>query len=307
MTGAAVFAAYAAAAGFGGPAALCRGWSPRMPRTTMSLWLTLAASWIVAVTLAALALAAPSMLTWPASHAQRAGELAGTPGRTVAAGAALLLAAAVVLRACWHVARGLARARRQYRQHSAYLAVAGLPDQALGAVVLDGSSPAAYCIPRGHPRVVITASTLSLLTPGQLQAVLAHERAHLRGRHHLILTIASALGSAFPAIPLLARAGEELAVLAEMAADDAAACRHDRADLAAALVILARAGVRTTALTAGGPAAVARIKRLLATAPRPGLPARTARLAAAAAALAIPAVISCLPLIIAACEAAGRG
>jgi hypothetical protein len=62
--------------------------------------------------------------------------------------------------------------------------------------------------------------------------------------------VVSALARAFPAVPLSARAGEELAVLAEMAADDAAARRHDRGDLAAALVILARAGVRATALTA---------------------------------------------------------
>jgi hypothetical protein len=66
----------------------------------------------------------------------------------------------------------------------------------------------------------------------------AHERAHLRGHHHLMLAVAAALARAFPAVPLLARAAAELAVLAEM--------------------------------TVGGPAAIARIQRLLAPPAPPG-------------------------------------
>src|SRR5581483_3535026 len=97
----------------------------------------------------------------------------------------------------------------------------------------------------------------------QLQAVLAHERAHLRCRHHLMLAAAAALARAFPRVPLFAQAGPELGVLAEMAAD-AAARRHGPDHLAKALVILARAGTRPAALAAGGPAAIARIQRLLA-------------------------------------------
>jgi bla regulator protein blaR1 len=75
-----------------------------------------------------------------------------------------------------------------------------------------------------------------------------------------LLASAAALARAFPAIPLLARAAAELAVLAEMTADDDAR-HHNPADLAAALVTLATTGSRTTALTAGDPAAIARIHR----------------------------------------------
>jgi hypothetical protein len=120
-----------------------------------------------------------------------------------------------------------------------------------------------------------------------------------------MLATAAALACAFPPVPLLARAPAELAVLAEMTADDDAARRHDPPDLAdpaAALVTLAGAGIRTTALTAGGPAAIARIQRLLAPPPQPGLPVRTVRLAAGLAALMIPAAITSLPLAIAACD-----
>ena len=164
----------------------------------------------------------------------------------------------------------------------------------------------AYCLPIGRHRIVVSTAALAALGPGQLQAVLAHERAHLRSRHHVALATASALGCAFPRVPLFAQAGEQLAVLAEMAADDAAARRHDPGELAEALVVLARAGARARALTAGGPAAMARIQRLLAPPPRPGRPARIARLAAGAAALMLPAAIACLPLIAVACDVARR-
>ena len=301
MTGGVILAAYALAAGFGAPAALCRNWARHAPRFAAGLWLALAASWLAAAALAGLTLLVPLSLTWQASGGQPPSPLGGIAGGPPAAAAGVLLAAAITARASWHLTRGLARARREHRAHAAFLAAAGRPDQALDAVILDDDAPAAYCLPRGRHRVVVSAGTLARLSPGQLHAVLAHERAHLRGHHHLMLAAAAALARAFPAIPLLARAPAELAVLAEITADTAAARRHDPADLAAALVTLASTASRAATLTAAGPAAVARIQQLLAPSPRPGLPARTARLAAGLAALMIPAAIACLPLAIAAC------
>jgi Zn-dependent protease with chaperone function len=296
---AALLAAYAVAAGFGGPAVLRRSWLARVPAIAITLWLTLAASWVVAVTLAALTLAMPSLLTWRAAGGHAILAVSQVPGAVVAG---VLLAAAVMLRTGCCLASDLAGAWREQREHAAFLAAAGHPDRALEAVVLDDDAPAAYSLPRGRHRIVVSAATVTLLSSGQLRAVLAHERAHLRGHHQLALTAARALARAFPAVPLLARAVAEAAVLAEMAADDAAARGHDREDLAAALVILGRAGVRTAALTAGGPAALARIDRLLAP------PARRALLSRAVgiAALAVAAAIACLPLIATACDLATR-
>jgi hypothetical protein len=57
-----------------------------------------------------------------------------------------------------------------------------------------------------------------------------------------------------------------------MTADDAAARRHDPADLAAALVTLASTATHITVLAAGGLAAVARIRRLLSRPPSSALP-----------------------------------
>ena len=307
MTVAILLAAYAAATGVIAPAALRRGWSASAPRFAIGLWLVLSLSWIAAAALALVAVAAPVELTWPRSRAADMTLAAhAAPGPVAASAAGLLLAATVLGRAGGCVACELARARRQRREHAAFLQAAGRPDQALGAVVLDEDAPAAYCLPGGSHRIVITAGTRAALGPAQLQAVLAHERAHLRGRHHLLLATASAVSRAFPFVPLLAQAGAQVAALAEMAADDAASRRHDPGDLAAALVILAIAGTRAPALAAGGPAAAARIQRLLAPPPVPGRPARTTRLAAAVGALALPAAVACFPLLAAACDVASR-
>jgi Zn-dependent protease with chaperone function len=298
-----LLAAYAVAAGMIAPAALRRGWSARAPQLAIGLWLVLSLSWVTAVALAVLAVAVPVQLTWLGSGAAGA-ALVARPAVVSAAG--LLLAVAVLARAGGCVACELICARRQRREHAAFLRAAGQPDPALGALVLDEDAPAAYCLPGGRHRIVVTAGTRAALGPAQLQAVLSHERAHLRGRHHLLLGMASGISRAFPFVPLLAQAGAQVAVLAEMAADDAAACRHNPADLAAALVILSTARTRAAGLTAGGPAATARIQRLLAPLPRPGRLARATRLAVGAGALALPAVIACLPLLAAACDVASR-
>lgn len=130
MTGGVILAAYAVAAGFGAPALLRRGWARRTPRIAITLWLMLTASWLAAVPLIMLTLAVPSFLTWRAS----AGRVpSGTPGGTPAAVAGTLLAAAVAGWAYWHLAHGLAAARRGHRAHAAFLAAAGRPDPVLGA------------------------------------------------------------------------------------------------------------------------------------------------------------------------------
>jgi Peptidase family M48 len=295
-----LFAAYAAGVGFLAPALLDRNWSVHAPRLAIIVWLALSASFVAAAVLAGLAMAVRFPLTWSmgAAGMTRAGYPA--PGGAVTTAAGLLLAAAIVLRTGGCLASGLAQARRDRREHAAFLAGTGRMDAALGAVILGQDAPAAYCLPGERDLVVVSAGAVAALQPRQLQAVLAHERAHLRGHHHALLTWASALGRALPMVQLLAGAGPRLAPLAEMAADDAAVRRHAPADLAAALVILARSGARATALTASGTAAVTRIERLLAP---PARRRRPARLAAAAAALTLPALLACLSLLAAACDA----
>jgi len=114
----------------------------------------------------------------------------------------------------------------------------------------------------------------------------------------MILALATSLSRAFPRVPLLSQAPPQLAVLAEMAADGAAARYHHRDDLAAALVVLARTGAQRATLAASGPVAIVRLQRLLA----PQQPhAGVARLVGVAG-LIPPVVIACLPLVVAACD-----
>lgn len=302
LTGAVLLAAYVAAAGWRGPTALRRPWATRSPRLAMGLWLAAAVSWVLAAALAIVAVSVPHALSWsgPRSGGPAPESFHALPGALVAMG--LLAAALIVLRAVGCVACELARTWHERRKHAALLTAAGKFDPSLGAVVLDQDSPAVYCLPSGRHRVVVSASALVALAPGQLHAVLAHENAHLRARHHLILTVATALARAFPHVPLLALARVEVPVLAEMAADDAATRRHHPHELAAALVILARARARATALTAGGTATAARIQRLVSTDQPLRWPARTAKLAAGAMALMLPAAIACLPFLAVACD-----
>lgn len=107
------------------------------------------------------------------------------------------------------------------------------------------------CLP-GRRRIALTTGALACLDNGQVDAVLAHERAHLSELHHLILALAVALEHAFPAIRFFAVAARQITYLTEVAADDAAARRALRLTLAAALLAAVAVGVLAAALAAGG-------------------------------------------------------
>src|SRR6185295_18393248 len=84
----------------------------------------------------------------------------------------------------------------------------------------------------------VTTGAVQALDPGQLDAVLAHERAHLAGRHHRLLALARIGRLVLPFLPLMRNADEQVARLVELHADDAAARARDPRLLATALVVL---------------------------------------------------------------------
>jgi len=72
--------------------------------------------------------------------------------------------------------------------------------------VLDDSAPDAYALPGrpGRPgRIVVTAGMLRALDPAEREALLAHERAHLAGRHHVFLGALALACACHPALWLL--------------------------------------------------------------------------------------------------------
>jgi hypothetical protein len=120
------------------------------------------------------------------------------------------------------------------------------------------------------------------------------------GRHHLLVSLGAVPAAAFPWVTAFRTARDEIARLAELAADDAAATRSPRLAVAEALLTLGAAPAGAAALGAGGSSAAARVRRLIA-APNPLGRMATTGWALAVAALAVcPFVLLLGPAVIAA-------
>ncbi|MEU4576553.1 M56 family metallopeptidase [Nonomuraea sp. ATR24] len=249
------------------------GWADRAPRRAIAMWLAACGSVPVSALLAVFAAAVPGPVVghglagWlEICAAMFAGDARPDLARVLAA---LAVATSVVV---WGSCAGgavLAGARRERARHAEALSLLGRHDNRLGALVVDHDERLAYCVPGRRGQAVITTGALRSLAPEQVAAVLAHERAHLRGRHHLLLAAAETFARACPRVPLFAEARAEVARLVELLADDVAARRHPRAHLAAALVRLATGRAPAAALGAGGETALLRIRRMLS--PQPPL------------------------------------
>ncbi|MEU6796695.1 M56 family metallopeptidase, partial [Nonomuraea wenchangensis] len=210
-------------------------------------------------------------------------------------GAGLAVGGLVLIRIACTGAGVLLLARRERRRHAEALSPLGRHDLDLDALVVDYDERLAYCLPGRNGHAVITTGALRSLAPEQVAAVLAHERAHLRGRHHLVLAAAEALARAFPRLPLFEQARVEVARLVELLADDVAARRHSRVHIAAALVGLATGRVPAFALGAGGETALARVRRMLHPQEPLGRRERVAGLLAVSSLLAGPALLAMAP------------
>jgi Zn-dependent protease with chaperone function len=161
--------------------------------------------------------------------------------------------------------RSLWRAHAQSRGHAERAWVIGRRVDGLDAVVVDAPERAAYCVAGRPDTIVVTSAALDALTDRHLQAVLAHERAHLAGRHHHVLAFARALAAAIPRVTLFSRGAREIARLLEISADDAAARSHGSQTLLDALLALS-AGAPTPqgAVGAAGTDVLARAEHLAA-------------------------------------------
>lgn len=277
-------------------------WFEQSPRLGVAAWQALSISLVSTVVLAGLALAVPT-IPWTTDLAQLVRacamallELYSTPGGAVVSTTGAIAALAVLARVGYSLARGLTNAARsRRRQLDALVMIASRHDH-LDALVIEHAAPAAYCLPGRNGQIVLTSAALSALDRSQLDAVLAHERAHLRGRHHLILAAADALLHAFPGVPAFREARDALGRLVEMLADDDAAASSDRLTVATALVRLAERGMTpAAALGAGGESALGRVRRLLAPARPLGTGRTVVATLATGALLALPMFFAIVP------------
>jgi len=281
---------YALAVAWWTPAPLARLTAPGLrPRLGLAAWLTAMASALAAAAAALVFLIRAAVGGWTGLAEVVCRSVAGHAcAQTVYQSAAfeLILAAIAVVAAlaagvlAWRYGRSVQHARRQTRAHAevarivgralAGSPVAGGPGRAKAsagrgpaAVVIDGAAPVAYCLWGRPGTIVLSSGALDVLDPDQLRAVLAHERAHLAGRHHLLIALTRGLAAAFPGVPLFGRGLDHLTRLSEMCADDAAARRSGRPALAGALLAMATgAAVPAAALGAMACAVSARLGRL---------------------------------------------
>jgi len=149
---------------------------------------------------------------------------------------ALLAAALLALRLFGVLAAVTTRTLLARRRHRGLLDVLGTPWPAVpGARVLDHPLPVAYCLPGLRSRLVLSAGVLDTLDPHQVRAVLAHEQAHLRERHDLVVLPFVAWGATAPFVRGMVCAQLAVAALIEMRADDVATARTCVAELNGAL------------------------------------------------------------------------
>jgi Zn-dependent protease with chaperone function len=274
MRAALLMAGYALAVAWLAPALLtrltARGASPRLG---LAAWLTAMAGAVAAAVTALWFLAGAVVAGWPGLAQAVCRSVTGQACAATMYRSALFelalaitaaLAAAGAAAAAWRYGRGVHRAQRAARAHGRAARIAGHAMTGQHAVVLDAPQPAAYCLPGRPATIVLTSGALAILDADQVSAVLAHERAHLAGRHPLLTALTRGLAAVFPAVPLFTRGPREVARLAELRADDAAARGSGRRALVAALLAMGTgAAVPAPALGATGGATLARVQRLL--------------------------------------------
>jgi len=189
-------------------------------------------------------------------------------------------------------------ARRRQRELLALLAY-GDP-KVPGALVIDYPAAAAYCLPGIRSQIVVSAGTLDLLAPAELAAVLAHERAHVRARHDLVLIPFTSLRRTFPRSRVVAQSYRTVALLVEMMADDRALRVRGLLprELATALLRFGTAGADGApagALAAAEGELTARVTRLLTPPPPLHRAAQAAVIIGSAVLVAVPLLLLVLP------------
>ena len=287
MTGledAALLAVVAIGSALSASALLQANWPRRSPAAAILLWQALGLASGLAAVGTLIGLAMPASNAGVVRSVLRAGTLLRTgdvfrltgmfgaqSGMPIVIFAVRLtcLAAGLLLLAslCWVlVAASVAAVQARRRQRVLLTLLAHGDPKVPGALVVDYPSAAAYCLPGLRSQIVVSVGTLELLGRGELAAVLAHERAHLRERHDLVLLPFTALRRAFPRSATCTDAQRAVALLVEMLADDVALRGRPTRELVSALVRFGTAGACPApagALAAGEGEVAARVSRLL--------------------------------------------
>lgn len=239
------------AAGLGGPR-LVRAASPALvhvPRAAVLLLISSLLLWLIAV--ASLSLMSAWLITGPnvlpasfAESCQRCLDAASpfaTSTVDTAIPVVLLLLVptlALLILAGLGVPRWLRR-HRATRATSQSLATRARPARVAGhdVMLIHDPRPVAFSLPRRFGGIVVSDGLRTALEPTELEAVLEHECAHLRQRHHAILAL---LALTWPLrwVPLVSTVTDAIPHYLEIAADNAARNHAGTPALASALLKL---------------------------------------------------------------------
>jgi Zn-dependent protease with chaperone function len=229
-----VFLVISIGACWAGPRLLTMGrWQVLHPRVALAAWhgaMAIGLSALIAAVSAAVALTL---------SAQQAPDEASTVAQTVVGWGALVgvsAALAVIGAGSDHV---ITSGRHMYGEVLALPHSVAPLDRRTSLVTCRTDEPFACAIPGQRDAVVVSSGLCAILTPAQLAAVVAHERAHLTGRHYVALRLAEVNRACVPAL----RSGTQLLsatkLLSELIADDYAARRVGAVHLANALARVA--------------------------------------------------------------------
>jgi Zn-dependent protease with chaperone function len=311
MTAVVLLAAVAAASVQASAVLAVAAWPRRSPAAAIILWQAIGLSWGLATVGTLIGLGTATRRSGVAGGAlsQLGGFLdrhGPVPFGLLAAARLICLAAGLVLLSLlvWVLLSAAAAGlRARQRQHVLLSLLAHGDPKVPGALVVDYPAAAAYCLPGLRSAIVISAGTLDLLDTDELAAVLAHERAHLRERHDLVLLPFIALLQGFRWARVAREAHRAVALLVEMHADDRALRHRPARELATALLRVGAAGgcrAPSGALAAAesdtdGEVA-ARVTRLLRPTPSLSVPARAVVGVTAVLAISLPVAILLMPL-----------
>ncbi|MBB5857832.1 M56 family metallopeptidase [Amycolatopsis umgeniensis] len=155
----------------------------------------------------------------------------------------------VTVRLAVSSARRRKRSTLLHRRHRDVLRLAGTGDERpIATLWLPDERPIAYSLGGRDGLIVASRGLAGRLTSRELNAVLAHEHAHLRGRHHLLAGCAETLGRTLRFVPLMRELPGAVRLLVEAAADRAAAAGHGPETVRSALLSIHASGGGDTAL-----------------------------------------------------------
>ena len=289
-----------------GPRLASASWTQQAPRVAIFVWQALTVSAVGTVVLAGITLLIPITAladdigaivhACAVSIATAYGASQFVLGKFVG----VVLAGVVPVWVLICATSVLVGSRRSRRELHRSLSLITEPDADLGVKVIETSAPAAFCVPGRHSQIVVTRGALDHLSARELDGVLAHEAAHLRGHHNLAVALSQILARAFAGIRLFQVATHQTRQLIELLADDAALKRVDRVNLASAIVSLAEMRAPTAAMAMAQDGAVLRVSRLLS--PGPPLEPWRYRIAAFGALVIVvaPVLIAGYPALFAA-------